>query len=75
MVEETKTEPKKMTTAKSENKSGMKKSPKKSKSSTNTVFDIVKENDQETKQIWEAIEGPRTLILSKDNREKYRLTP
>ena len=70
IVEETKTKPKKTTTAKSGKKSGMKTSPKKSKSSTNSVLDIVEEKDQETKQIWEAIEGLRTLILSKDNIEK-----
>ena len=70
IVEETKTKSKKTTTVKSGKKSGMKKSPQKSRSSTNTVLDIVKEKDQETKQIWEAIEGLRTLILSKDNSEK-----
>ena len=71
IVEETKTKPKKTMTAKSGKKSGKKKSPQKSKPSTNIVLDIVKEKDQETKQIWEAIEGLRkTLILSKDNSEK-----
>ena len=70
IVEETKIKPKKTMTAKSGKRSGMKKSPKKSKPSVITVLDIVKEKDQEMKEIWEAIEGLRTLILSKDNSEK-----
>ena len=70
IVEETTAKPRKTTTANSGKKSGMKKNLKTSKPSTNTVLDIVKEKDQETKQIWDAIEGLRTLILSKDNSEK-----
>ena len=48
IVEETRTKPKKKTTAKPGKKSSVKKSPQNSKSSTNTVLDIVKEKDQET---------------------------
>ena len=70
IVEETKAKPRKTTTTNSGKKSGMKKNLKKSKPSTNTVIDIAKEKDQETKQIWDASEGLRTLILRKDNSEK-----
>ena len=70
IVEETKIKPKKTTTVRSGKKSGMKQSPKKVNLAPTLSLTLLRRKDQETKQIWEAIEDLRMLILSKDNGEK-----